>query len=271
MIKSFKVNNVGFGPKYPLALISGPCVIESKIKTLNLAKKLIELTKKRNIPFVFKASYDKANRTSIDSFRGPGLVKGIEILSEIKKELNVPVITDAHSIEEVKFLKGKVDIIQIPAFLSRQTDLLIEAGKTGCLINIKKAQFMSPYDILHVIKKIESTGNKKILVTERGTSFGYNTLIADMKNLIIMREFGYPIIFDATHSVQSPGGAGKTSSGDGKYAPYLAKAATAIGINGLFIETHIKPSSAKSDGTNMIPFSEMNKLIKILKKIDSIR
>lgn len=271
MIKSFKIKNIGFGPKYPLALIAGPCVIESKLKTFNIAKKLIELTKKRNIPFIFKASYDKANRTSLDSFRGPGLIKGIEILSEIRKNFNVPILTDAHSIEEVKFLKGKVDIIQIPAFLSRQTDLLIEAGKTGCLINIKKAQFMSPHDIIHVIKKIESTGNKKILITERGTSFGYNTLITDMRNLIIMREFGYPIIFDATHSVQSPGGAGKTSSGDGKFAPYLAKAATAIGIDGLFIETHIKPSSAKSDGPNMIPFSEMNRLLKKLKNIDSIK
>ena len=270
MINNIKVKNVYFGPKHPLALIAGPCVIESKLKTTNIAQKLIELTKKRKIPFVFKASYDKANRTSIDSYRGPGLIKGIEILSEIRKNLNIPVLTDVHSIEEIKFLKGKVDIIQIPAFLSRQTDLVIEAGKTGCLINIKKAQFMSPTDVIHVIKKIESTGNKRIIITERGTSFGYNTLIADMRNLVIMREFGYPIIFDATHSVQSPGGNGKTSGGDGKFAPYLAKAAVAVGVNGLFIETHVKPIEAKSDGANMIPFSKMDKLIQTIKKIDAI-
>ena len=271
MIKSFKIKNVGFGPRYPLALISGPCVIESKSKTIKIAEKLVEISNKIDIPLVFKASYDKANRTSLDSFRGPGLNKGLDILLEIRDKFNIPILTDAHNIHEIEALSGKIDIIQIPAFLIRQTDIIIAAGESKSAINIKKAQFLAPWDLRNVVKKIESTGNKKIIVTERGTSFGYNTLISDMRSLVIMRELGYPIIFDATHSVQSPGGNGDSSGGDGLFAPYLAKAAVAVGINGLFIETHPNPANALSDGANMIPLLEMNKLLKKIKKIDSVK
>ena len=271
MIKSFKIKNIGFGPRYPLVLISGPCVIENKNKTIEIAEKLIQITKKLDIPLIFKASYDKANRTSINSYRGPGLNKGLDILLEVREKFDIPILTDAHSVDEINFLSGKIDIIQIPAFLIRQTDIVIAAGKSKSAINIKKAQFLAPWDLKHVINKIESTGNNKIIITERGTSFGYNTLVTDMKSLVIMRDFGYPIIFDATHSVQSPGGNGDTSGGDGKYAPYLAKAATAIGINGLFIETHTNPSKSLSDGANMIPLSEMKKLLKTVSSIDAVK
>jgi 2-dehydro-3-deoxyphosphooctonate aldolase (KDO 8-P synthase) len=271
MTKTVNVKGVKFGGKNPLALIAGPCVIESREGCMAIADKLVKLAKKQNIPLVFKASYDKANRTSINSYRGPGIVKGLEILAEIKEKYNVSVLTDVHSVEEIKIASKVVDIIQLPAFMIRQTDFVVAAGESGITVNVKKAQFAAPWDMANVVKKIEYTGNKKILLTERGASFGYNTLVADMRSLIIMREMGYPVIFDATHSVQSPGGQGDTSGGDGRFAPYLAKAATAVGVDGLFIETHPDPSKALSDGPNMIPLQDMGKLWKKLNAIDQIK
>jgi len=206
MTKTVNVNGVKFGGKNPLALIAGPCVIESREGCMAIADKMVKLAKKQNIPYVFKASYDKANRTSINSYRGPGISKGLEILAEIREKYSVPVLTDVHSVEEIHIASKVVDIIQLPAFMIRQTDFVVAAGESGAVVNVKKAQFAAPWDMKNVIKKIESTGNTRILLTERGASFGYNTLVADMRSLIIMREMGYPVIFDATHSVQSPGG-----------------------------------------------------------------
>ncbi len=271
MTKTVNVKGVKFGGKHPLALIAGPCVIESREGCMAIADKLVKLAKKQDIPFVFKASYDKANRTSINAYRGPGISKGLEILAEIKEKYNVPVLTDVHSVEEIHIASKVVDIIQLPAFMIRQTDFVVAAGESGAVVNVKKAQFAAPWDMVNVVKKLESTGNNKILLTERGASFGYNTLVADMRSLIIMREMGYPVIFDATHSVQSPGGQGDSSGGDGRFAPYLAKAATAVGVDGLFIETHPDPANALSDGPNMIPLQEMGKLWKKLVAIDQIK
>jgi 2-dehydro-3-deoxyphosphooctonate aldolase (KDO 8-P synthase) len=236
-----------------------------------IADKLVKLSKRQNIPFVFKASYDKANRTSINSYRGPGISKGLEILAEIKEKYDVPVLTDVHSVEDIHIASKVVDIIQLPAFLIRQTDLVVAAGESGAVVNVKKAQFAAPWDMKNVVKKIEETGNNKIMLTERGASFGYNTLVADMRSLVIMREMGYPVIFDATHSVQSPGGQGDTSGGDGVFAPYLAKAAAAVGVDGMFIETHPDPSQALSDGPNMIPLADLPGLWKKLHAIDQIK
>jgi 2-dehydro-3-deoxyphosphooctonate aldolase (KDO 8-P synthase) len=236
-----------------------------------IADKLVKMAKKLNIPLVFKASYDKANRTSIKAYRGPGIAKGLEILAEIKAKYNVPVLTDVHSIEEIHIASQVVDIIQLPAFLIRQTDLVVAAGESGAVVNVKKAQFLAPWDMKNVVKKLEETGNTKIMLTERGASFGYNTLVADMRSLVILREMGYPVIFDATHSVQSPGGKGDSSGGDGRFAPYLAKAAVAVGVDGLFIETHPDPSKALSDGPNMIPTSELSGLWKKLNAINEVK
>lgn len=271
MTKTINVAGVKFGGRSPLAMIAGPCVIESREGCMEIADKLVKLSKRQNIPLVFKASYDKANRTSINSYRGPGISKGLEILAEIKEKYNVPVLTDVHSVEEVHIASKVVDIIQLPAFLIRQTDFVVAAGESGAVVNVKKAQFAAPWDMVNVVKKIESTGNKKIMLTERGASFGYNTLVADMRSLIIMAELGYPVIFDATHSVQSPGGQGDTSGGDGRFAPYLAKAAAAVGVDGMFIETHPDPSKALSDGPNMIPLKDLSKLWKKLDAIDQIK
>lgn len=271
MTKVVNVGGVKFGGNNPLALIAGPCVIESREGCMAIAAKLMKIAKKQNIPLVFKASYDKANRTSINSYRGPGIAKGLEILAEIRAKYNVPVLTDVHSIEEIHIASKVVDIIQLPAFLIRQTDLVVAAGESGAVVNVKKAQFLAPWDMKNVVKKIEETGNTKILLTERGASFGYNTLVADMRSLVIMREMGYPVIFDATHSVQSPGGKGDSSGGDGRFAPYLAKAAVAVGVDGLFIETHPEPEKALSDGPNMIPTGELASLWKKLNAINEVK
>jgi len=271
MTKTVHVNGVKFGGKNPLALIAGPCVIESREGCMAIADTMVKLAKKQNIPYVFKASYDKANRTSINSYRGPGISRGLEILAEIKQKYNVPVLTDVHSVEEIHIASKVVDIIQLPAFMIRQTDFVVAAGESGAVVNVKKAQFAAPWDMKNVIRKIESTGNTRILLTERGASFGYNTLVADMRSLIIMRELGYPVIFDATHSVQSPGGQGDSSGGDGRFAPYLAKAAAAVGVDGMFIETHPDPATALSDGPNMIPLQQMAALWKKLVAIDQVK
>jgi 2-dehydro-3-deoxyphosphooctonate aldolase (KDO 8-P synthase) len=266
--RSIPVGDVIFGGTHPLALIAGPCVIESREGCLDLAGALVQLAQRDAIPLVFKASYDKANRTSHRSYRGPGLDRGLEILAEVREQFKVPVLTDVHSPEDARAAARVVDILQIPAFLSRQTDLLIAAGESGKVVNIKKAQFMAPEEIRHAVAKVESTGNRRILLTERGTTFGYNNLVADMRNLLIMRGTGYPVIFDATHSVQRPGAAGDHSGGDGRWAPALARAAVATGCDGVFIETHRDPEQALSDKENAIPFSNLPDLWYVLNRID---
>jgi len=266
--KIVDVGGVSVGGKRPLVLIAGPCVIESREGCLDIAGKLARLAKSQKISLIFKASYDKANRSSVRSYRGPGLAAGLEILKEVKDRYGIPVLTDVHSVSEAECAAKVVDIIQIPAFLCRQTDLVVAAGKTGIPVNVKKAQFMAPWDMRNVIEKIESTGNRRIILTERGVSFGYNNLVADMRSLLVMREYGYPVIFDATHSVQRPGGAGDRTGGDGCWAPALARAAVATGCDGVFIETHVKPEEALSDKDNTIPFSAVSQLWRTLGKID---
>lgn len=253
-----------------LTFIAGPCVIESRKMALDLAARLVEVANDLSVNYVFKASFDKANRTSVDSFRGPGIDKGLEILAEIRQKFNVPVITDIHEPWQCKPVAEVCDVLQIPAFLARQTDLVVAAGETGAVINVKKGQFMAPEDMAQVIRKIESTGNRRIVLCERGASFGYRNLVADMRSLLIMRELGYPVVMDATHSVQRPGGLGNGSGGDGKYAPALARAAVATGVDGVFMETHVNPKVAKSDAANAIKFSEVEKLWKTLIKINDL-
>ena len=268
--RTIQVGKVKLGGAAPLALIAGPCVIESREGCLELAEELVALARTAKIPFIFKASYDKANRTSHKSFRGPGLSKGLPVLAEIKQRFRVPVLVDVHSETEVPLASEVADILQLPAFLCRQTDLVLALGESGKVVNIKKGQFLAPWDVRNIIAKVESTGNRKIILTERGASFGYNNLVADMRSLLAMREFGYPVVFDATHSVQSPGGAGDRSGGDGRYAPALARAAVATGCDGVFIETHLQPEKAMSDRDNAIPFKALKGLWRQLKAIDEI-
>jgi len=253
-----------------LLLIAGPCVIETNELTLEVAEKLKNITEKLNVDLVFKASFDKANRTSVDSFRGPGLEKGLSILSDVKSKFNLKLITDIHESFQAEPAAEVVDIIQIPAFLCRQTDLLIAAARTGRTVNVKKAQFLSPNDMKYVVKKIEDCGNKNILLTERGTSFGYNNLVVDMTSIIEMKKFGYPIVFDATHSVQKPGEKGDSTGGNREYAPYLAKAAIAMGADALFMEVHPDPDNAKSDVANMIKLDSIENMLKDILKIYNV-
>jgi len=251
-------------------LIAGPCVIESEELVFETAKKLKEITDKLNLDFVFKTSYDKANRTSIKSFRGPGLEKGLAIIKDLKKELNIKVLTDVHDVHDVEKVAKVVDVIQIPAFLSRQTDLILEVARTGKIVNVKKAQFMAPWDIKFVIEKIESTGNKKIWITERGYIFGYNNLVVDFRSIVIMKKFGYPIIYDATHSLQKPSAGNGFSGGEREFIPYLARAAVAVGIDGLFMEVHPNPEEALSDAQTQYPLSQLENLLKQLIEIDKL-
>ena len=254
--------DVHVGDTRPLLVMSGPCVIESEELCLEIAKTLKSICTKYRTTYVFKASFDKANRTSVNSFRGPGLVQGLEILRVIKDELNIPVVTDVHECHQVDAVAGIVDILQIPAFLCRQTDLLLAAGKSGRTVNIKKGQFMAPHDMRPAVEKVMTTGNKNVILTERGHTFGYHNLVVDMRSLVIMRSFGVPVVFDATHSVQLPGGQGATSGGQREFVPHLTRAALAVGIDGIFLETHPRPESAKSDGTNSMPLSEMEEIIR---------
>ncbi len=270
MARTVNIGGVRIGGRQGLALIAGPCVIESRQSCLALAGRLARLAQDKRIPLVFKASYDKANRSSLRSFRGPGLEEGLEILAEVRERHGLPLLTDVHDATQAQAAAKVVDVLQVPAFLCRQTDLLLAAGESGKPVNVKKGQFMAPGDMQNVIAKIESTGNKRILLTERGVSFGYNNLVADMRSLLIMKESGYPVVFDATHSVQLPGGAGTRSSGDGRWAPYLARAATAVGCDAVFIETHLDPKRARSDKDNALKFSELGKLWQLLKGIDAL-
>ena len=269
MKKTTVDKGVAFGGK-DLVFIAGPCVIESREMAIDLARRLTALAKKLKVPYIFKASFDKANRTSVDSFRGPGLDKGLEILAEIRQTFNVPVLTDVHEPWQCARVAEVCDVLQIPAFLARQTDLVVAAGETGAVVNVKKGQFMAPEDMAQVIRKIESTGNKRIVLCERGASFGYRNLVADMRSLLIMRELGYPVVMDATHSVQRPGGLGTGSGGDGRFAPAIARAAVATGVDGVFMETHLNPKVAKSDADNAIKFSAVEKLWKQLIAINGI-
>ncbi|MFZ5801113.1 MAG: 3-deoxy-8-phosphooctulonate synthase [Candidatus Omnitrophota bacterium] len=262
MVKAIRVKDIKIGTGQPLVLIAGPCVIESRDAALRAAKRLKSRVGKLKMPFIFKSSYDKANRTSIKSFRGPGLKRGLQVLREIKETLAVPVLSDVHSVVEVKAAAQVLDVIQIPALLSRQTDLLRAAAETGKVINVKKGQFSAPWDMIEVIKKIESAGNKNILITERGVSFGYNNLVSDFRSLVIMRKFGYPVVYDATHSVQLPAGAGESSSGQSEFVPFLSRAAAAVGCDGLFLEVHENPAAALCDGPNMISLHELETLLK---------
>ena len=269
-VKTLNINGLRIGGNNRVVLIAGPCVIESETLTMRIAGQLKSITSELGIELIFKASYDKANRTSINSFRGPGLKKGLEILAKVKTTYNLPILSDVHSTEQIEPAAQVLDIIQIPAFLSRQTDLLVCAGETGRIVNIKKGQFMAPWDIRHAIQKIESTGNHKIILTERGYTFGYNMLVNDFRVIPIMRDFGYPVVFDATHSVQLPSAAGGVSGGQKEYIEVLAKAAAAVGIDGLFLEVHPHPQKALSDGANSLRLDRLNKLLKTIKVIDEI-
>ena len=264
-LKEFKI-----GKGQPLALMSGPCVIESEELALSTAEFLKKLCLELGINLIYKSSYDKANRSSFTSPRGPGLEKGLRILEKVKKEFNIPVLTDVHSPEEAIAAASVCDIIQIPAFLCRQTDLIFAAASTGAVVNVKKGQFMAPWDMKNVVDKIQSAGNQRIILTDRGTSFGYNNLVSDMRAIPIMQKFGFPVFFDATHSVQLPGGHGTSSSGQREFIPTLSKAAIAAGCNGLFMESHPNPKEALSDKDSVIPFSQLPALLKTLKRIYAI-
>lgn len=248
-------------------LIAGPCVIESEEQVLSIAAQLKAITDELGIPFTFKASFDKANRTSINGFRGPGIKDGLCILQKVKDTYGVPICTDIHEAWQAEPAAQVADILQIPAFLCRQTDLLVAAAKTGCCVNIKKAQFLAAWDMGNCLKKVQESGNNNVMLCERGTSFGYNTLVVDMTGLRVMKEFGVPVIFDATHSVQKPGGNGTSTGGNRAYVEYLAKAAIAVGVDGLFMETHPDPDHAKSDGPNMVPLGEMKELLIKLQRV----
>lgn len=265
-----KVGEIKIGKKSPLVLIAGPCVIESERSALTHAKLLKQITSEVGVPFIFKCSFDKANRTSIKSFRGPGLTKGLKILKKVKEKLNVPILSDVHCKRQVKDASKVLDIIQIPAFLSRQTDLIIEASSTGRPINLKKGQFMAPWDVRYAIEKIESTGNKNIIITERGYCFGYNNLVNDFRGLLIMKGYGYPIVYDGTHSLQLPGGLGSVSGGQREFVEPLVRAAVAVGVDGIFLEVHINPKKALCDGPNMIFLKDLRKLLIRIKKIESL-
>jgi 2-dehydro-3-deoxyphosphooctonate aldolase (KDO 8-P synthase) len=262
--------NVTFGNDLPLALIAGPCQLESRDHAFMMAGALKEMATKLGIGLIYKTSYDKANRTSLKGKRGLGLEKSLEIFADIKSEFGLPVLTDVHTEEHCKIAGQVVDILQIPAFLSRQTDLLIAAAETGKIVNIKKGQFLAPWDMKNVLAKVTDSGNPNVILTERGASFGYNTLVSDMRSLPIMAAFGAPIIFDATHSVQQPGGQGASSGGDRRMVPVLARAAIAVGVAGVFIETHEDPDNAPSDGPNMIKLSELPALIETLMAFDRL-
>ncbi|WP_332695108.1 3-deoxy-8-phosphooctulonate synthase [Halalkalibacter lacteus] len=263
-------DNIVFGGNNPFVLIAGPCVIESKELIMETAEQLKEITTKLNIPFVFKASFDKANRSSIHSFRGPGLEEGLAILQEVKEKFNVPVTSDIHESAQVEKAAEVLDILQIPAFLCRQTDLLVAAAKTGRIVNVKKGQFLAPWDMVNVVNKLKESETDKILLTERGSTFGYNNLVVDMRSLLTMADLGAPVVFDATHSVQIPGGNGTTTGGKREFVPYLSKAAAAVGVSSIFMETHPNPDEAQSDGPNMVKLDEIEDVLKQIQEIDRV-
>ncbi len=265
-----KCSNFEIANDKPFTLIAGPCQLENEEHALKISSELKKITSSLGINLIYKTSFDKANRTSLKGKRGMGLDKSLPIFDKIRKEVGLPVLTDVHTVEQCSIVAEHVDVLQIPAFLCRQTDLLIAAAKTRKIINVKKGQFLAPWDMANVIKKIEDSGNKNILITERGASFGYNTLVSDMRALPIMSRFGFPIVFDATHSVQQPGGMGEKSGGQREFVPYLARAAIAVGVGAIFMETHEDPDNAPSDGPNMVPLNEVKALLKKLTEIDKL-
>jgi len=270
-MKEIKVGNIRIGGDTKnLFLIAGPCVIESEEHTLRMAEKIKNIAAELSIPYVFKSSYDKANRSSLNSYRGPGLEKGLKILKKVKDELSIPVLSDVHRYEEVVPASEVLDIIQIPAFLCRQTDLVLEVAKTNKVVNVKKGQFLAPNDVKNIIEKAVSTGNHNIIITERGTTFGYNNLVVDMRSFPIMRSFGYPVVYDATHSVQRPGGLGFASGGDREMIPYLLRAAVACGVDGVFMEVHDDPEHALCDGPNSLRLSDLKKILEVIVQINNL-
>ena len=268
--KSIKCGKLSISNTRPFILIAGPCQLEGEKHALEVAIELKKITENLGIGLIYKTSFDKANRTSLKGKRGAGLEKSLPVFDKIRKDVGIPILTDVHTIEQCSIVSQHVDVLQIPAFLCRQTDLLIAAAKTGKVINVKKGQFLAPWDMVNVTKKIEDSGNKNILVTERGASFGYNTLVSDMRSLPIMAKNGYPVVFDATHSVQQPGGMGDKTGGQREFVEHLARAAIAVGVAAVFIETHPDPDKAPSDGPNMVPLSKMSSLLKQLVKIDKL-
>lgn len=271
-MKTVKLNDeIIFGDKQtPFVLLSGPCALEERDRVLRIAEGIKKITDKLGIPYVFKASYDKANRSSIESYRGPGLEDGLELLSEVKDRFELPLLSDVHTAEQAQIAGEVLDIVQVPAFLSRQTDLVVAAGETGKIVNVKKGQFLAPWDIDQVVGKIESTGNERIILTERGVTFGYNNLVVDMRSIPRLKEAGYPVVFDATHSVQLPGGAGDSSSGEREYVPHLTRAAAGVGIDALFMEVHDNPSAAKSDSATMLSLDNLEEVLKQALSIDEV-
>ncbi|MDC1158656.1 3-deoxy-8-phosphooctulonate synthase [Pelagibacteraceae bacterium] len=265
-----KCSNFEIANDKPFTLIAGPCQLENESHAIKISSELKKITSDLGINLIYKTSFDKANRTSLKGKRGIGLEKSLPIFDKIRKEVGLPVLTDVHTAEQCVILKDHVDVLQIPAFLCRQTDLLIAAAKTRKIINVKKGQFLAPWDMANVVKKIEESGNKNVLITERGASFGYNTLVSDMRALPIMAKFGYPIVFDSTHSVQQPGGMGEKSGGQREFVPCLARAAIAVGVGAIFMETHEDPDNAPSDGPNMVPLNEVKSLLKKLTEIDKL-
>jgi len=268
--KSVRVGNIEIGAGRPLAVIAGPCVIESRESALRHASLLKAAADRVGVPYIFKSSYDKANRSSVDSYRGPGLAKGLEILAEVKAKTGVPILTDVHEREQVSSVKEVADVLQIPAFLCRQTDFVIAVAESGKVVNVKKGQFLAPWDVGNIVDKILSAKNDQILLTERGASFGYNNLVSDMRSLVVLRELGYPVVFDATHSLQLPGGLGKASGGERKYIGPLARAGVAVGVDALFMEVHEDPDRALSDGPNSLPLQEFEGVLRIVKEIDGV-
>jgi 2-dehydro-3-deoxyphosphooctonate aldolase (KDO 8-P synthase) len=268
--RKIAVGALQIGGGLPLAVIAGPCVIESKDSALRHGAALKAASDRVGVPYIFKSSYDKANRSSLHSFRGPGLESGLEILAAVKEKVGVPVLTDVHEIDQVDRVKAVADILQIPAFLCRQTDFVLAVARSGKVVNLKKGQFLAPWDMRNVVEKIRSVGNEQILLTERGASFGYNNLVSDMRSLVVMREFGYPVVFDATHSLQLPGGLGNASGGERKYIPALARAGVAAGIDALFMEVHEDPEHALSDGPNSLMLKDFEGLLRIIKHVDAI-
>jgi len=268
--KIVKCGKLNISNSNPFILIAGPCQLENEKHAMDVAEALKEITQRLDVGLIYKTSFDKANRTSIKGKRGTGLEKSLPIFDKIRNDLKIPVLTDIHAIDQCKIVAEHVDVLQIPAFLCRQTDLLVAAAQTGKIINVKKGQFLAPWDMVNVTKKIEQTGNQNILVTERGASFGYNTLVSDMRSLPIMAKNGFPVVFDATHSVQQPGGMGDKSGGQREFVEYLSRAAIAVGVAAIFLETHPDPDNAPSDGPNMVPLSKMSDLLKKLVEIDKL-
>ncbi len=269
--REIEIGSIRIGGGNPLVVIAGPCVIESEKHALETAQSLKQVFLDAEIPFIYKSSYDKANRSSIESYRGPGLKEGLRILKKVKQELDLPVLSDVHKEEEVDPAAEVLDVLQIPAFLCRQTDMVVKAGQTGIPVNVKKGQFMAPWDMKNVVDKIKSTGNEKIMLTERGFMFGYNNMVVDMRSLVLMRELGYPVVFDCTHSLQLPGGQGTTSGGQRELVPHLTRGAVAVGVDMLFMEVHPDPDHAPSDGPNMLKLETLPDLLAQIKELDRLR